>query len=1050
MINRLIEFSLKNRPLILIACLVLVAWGYWALLKTPIDAIPDLSENQVIVYTDWPGRSPQEVEDQITYPLTVNLEGLAGVKDVRSSSAFGFSMINLIFQDDVDLYFARTRVLERLNLASSFLPEGIVPVLGPDATGVGQVFWYTVEGPYDGGTLHSLQDWFIKYQLNSVVGVAEVASIGGWVRQYQIDVAPIKLRGYNIPLSTLVAAVQRSNTNVGAKVLELNDTEEAVRGVGLIKSLDDINNIVVSASGGTPVYVHNVADVHLGPEFRRGVLDKAGREVVGGVVTIRNGANALVVIEAVKQKIKALEPGLPKGVLIVPFYDRSTLIRHSVDTLRTAVSEEIVLVTLAHMLFLWHFRSILIVTLPLPLAVLCSFLFMHYVGISSNIMSLGGIAIAIGVLVDAGIVMTENVLRRAEQYYEAHGEYRSAIEQITLEAAKMVGRPIFFAMAIIILAFVPVFALTGMEGKLFHPLAFTKTFAMVGSTLIAVTLVPVLCTFLIRGKLHREEDNPLMRGLRTVYKPTLSWALRHRRLTLGAAVVVFVGAVLLATTIGSEFMPPLDEETALFMPITDPSISLTKAAEILRWQDKVIAQEPLVESVVGKVGRAESAIDPASINMTETVIVFKPKNQWPSGTTKEMILQRLDEKLRMPGVTNIWTQPIRNRIDMLSTGIRTQVGVKVFGSDLATIEQKAEEIERVLHQVPGAVDLYAERITGAPYLEIKTDRESAARYGINVGEVQDVIETAIGGKNLTTVIDGRQRLPVRVRYARDFREDPEALGRVLVTSSNGAQIPLGEVADIRLVMGPTMISSENGLLRGTVLMNVRGRDAGGFVADAQRAVTRQVKMPPGYYIEWSGQYENEISARKRLQLVIPIVFLIIFLLLYKTYNSFREASHVILAVPFALSGGVFLLKLLGYNFSVAVWVGFIALFGTAVQTGVVMVIYLEEAVARKKAAEGTLTVAGLREAVIEGALLRLRPKVMTVSTIVAGLLPIMWSARTGAEVMKPLATPVLGGMVSSLLLVLIVTPVTFMWLREREIRRGEVAGGPHTPGQVDT
>ncbi|MGE5734578.1 MAG: efflux RND transporter permease subunit [Acidobacteriota bacterium] len=1035
MINRLIEFSLKNRPLILIAYLVIAAWGYRALLKTPIDAIPDLSENQVIVYSDWAGRSPQEVEDQITYPLTTNLQGLAGVKDVRSSSAFGFSMINIIFQDNVDLYFARTRVLERLNLASSFLPEGVVPVLGPDATGVGQVFWYTVEGPYDGGTLHSLQDWFIKYQLNSVQGVAEVASIGGWVRQYQVDVNPMKLRAYNIPLSTVMSAVQGSNTNVGAKVVEVNDTEEAVRGVGLIKSIDDINNIVLNATGGTPVYVRNVAYVHLGPEFRRGVLDKAGKEVVGGVIVTRNGANALQVIEAVKEKIKALEPGLPKGVHIVPFYDRSELIRHSVDTLKTALIEEIILVTLAHVVFLWHFRSILIVTLPLPLAVLCSFLFMHYVGISSNIMSLGGIAIAIGVLVDAGIVMTENVLRRAEQHYEEHGEYRSHIEQITLEAAKLVGRPIFFAMAIIILAFVPVFALTGMEGKMFHPLAFTKTFAMVGSTLIAVTLVPVLCTFLIRGKLHREEDNPIMRGLRGVYKPALSWALRHRVMTLAAAGLVFASAMFLATTIGSEFMPPLNEETALFMPITDPSISLTKAQEILSWQDKVIAQDALVESVVGKIGRAESATDPAPINMAETIIVFKPKNQWPAGTTKEMILARLDDKLRMPGVTKIWTQPIRNRVDMLSTGIRTQVGVKVFGSDLATIEQKSDEIQRVLRQVPGAVDLYAERITGAPYLEIKTNREAAARYGINVGEVQDVIETAIGGKNLTTVIDGRQRLPVRVRYARDYREDPAALGRVLVTASNGAQIPLAEVADIQLVMGPTMISSENGLLRGTVLMNVRGRDVGGFVAEAQRAVARHVKMPQGYYVEWSGQYENEISARKRLQLVIPMVFLIIFLLLYKTYNSFREASHVILAVPFALSGGVFLLKLLGYNFSVAVWVGFIALFGTAVQTGVVMVIYLEEAVTRRGAVDGALTISGLHEAVMQGALLRLRPKVMTVSTIVAGLLPIMWSARTGAEVMKPLATPVLGGMVSSLLHVLIVTPVIFTWLREREIRR---------------
>jgi Cu(I)/Ag(I) efflux system membrane protein CusA/SilA len=1037
MINRLIEFSLKNRPLILLAYLVLAAWGYWALLRTPIDAIPDLSENQVIVYTDWAGRSPQEVEDQITYPLTVNLQGLAGVKNVRSSSALGFSMINIIFQDDIDLYFARTRVLERLNLASSFLPEGVVPVLGPDATGVGQVFWYTIEGPYDGGTLHSLQDWFIKYQLNSVPGVAEVASIGGWIRQYQIDVDPVKLRAYNIPLRTVIEAVQRSNSNVGAKVLEVNDTELAVRGLGLIGSVKDVEDIVLTASAGTPVYVRNVADVHLGPEFRRGVLDKGGKEVVGGVVVIRNGANALQVIDAVKEKIKALEPGLPRGVHIVPFYDRSTLIHHAVDTLKSALIEEIILVTLAHVVFLWHFRSILIVTLPLPLAVMASFLFMHYAGISSNIMSLGGIAIAIGVLVDAGIVMTENVIRHAERYYEEHGEYQSVIGQITLQAAKLVGRPIFFAMTIIILAFVPVFALTGMEGKLFHPLAFTKTFAMVGSTLIAVTLVPVLCTFLIRGKLRREEDNPVMHGLQRIYRPVLGWALRHRVVTLGVAVLIFASAVLLATTIGSEFMPPLDEETALFMPITDPSISLTKAQEILRWQDKVIAQDPLVESVVGKVGRAESAIDPAPINMTETVINFKPKDQWPAGTTKETILARLDDKLRMPGVTNIWTQPIRNRIDMLSTGIRTQVGVKIFGNDLETIEQKATEIEQVLRKVPGAVDLYAERITGAPYLEIKVDREAAARYGIKVGDVQEVIETAIGGKNLTTAIDGRKRLPVRVRYSRDFREDPEALRNVLVADSDGAQIPLSQLADIRMVMGPSMISSENGLLRGTVLLNVRGRDVGGFVSEAQRAVARQVKMPPGYYIEWSGQYENQISAKKRLQLVIPMVFLIIFLLLYKTYNSFKEASHVILAVPFALSGGVFLLKLLGYNFSVAVWVGFIALFGTAVQTGVVMVIYLEEAVERKKAAMGKLTVEGLREAVMEGALLRLRPKVMTVSTVVAGLMPIMWSTRTGAEVMKPLAAPVLGGMVSSLLHVLIVTPVIFTWLREREMRREE-------------
>lgn len=1037
MINKIIEFSMRNRWLVLAVYVGLAAWGYWALLHTPIDAIPDLSENQVIVFTDWAGRSPQEVEDQITYPLTVNMQGLPGVRTVRSSSAFGFSMVNLIFEDNVDVYFARTRVLERLNLASSFLPAGVTPMLGPDATGVGQVFWYTVEGPYDSGTLHSVQDWYIRYQLNSVPGVAEVASVGGFVRQYQIDVDPLKLRAYNIPLRDVLMAVEKSNNNVGAKVVEVSSSEYMVRGLGLIEKLKDIEDIPISAANGTPVYVRNVASVQLGPEFRRGVLDKDGKEAVGGVVVTRYGTNALEVINAVKQKMQEIEPGLPKGVKLVPFYDRSVLIYHAVDTLKHALIEEIILVTLAHILFLWHFRSILVVTIPLPLAVLGSFLFMHGAGISSNIMSLGGIAIAIGVLVDAGIVMTENVIRQAEKYSEEHGDYREHIWEITLNAAKVVGRPIFFAMVIIILAFVPVFALSGMEGKMFHPLAFTKTFAMAGSTILAVTLVPVLCTFLIRGKLHREEDNPVMRVLRGIYQPALRLALRFRLATVAIAMILFAAALYTATTIGSEFMPPLDEETALFMPITDPRISLTKATEVMRQQDRIIAADPAVEMVVGKIGRAETATDPAPTNMAETTIVFKPKDQWPKGTTKDSIIQRLDAKLHIPGVSNIWTQPIRNRIDMLSTGIRTQVGVKVFGPDLKVIEQKSEEIEQVLRRVPGAVDLYAERITGAPYLEIKVNREAAARYGISVSDTQDVIEAAIGGKTLTTTIEGRQRFPVRVRYARDFRQDIDQLKNVLVTGATGTQVPLQEISTINMVMGPSMISSENGLLRGTVLMNVRGRDVGGFVEEASRAVSKNVSMPQGYYIQWSGQFENQISAKKRLEIVIPVVLLIIFVLLYRTYKSWKEAAHVLLAVPFALTGGVFLVKLLGYNFSVAVWVGFIALFGTAVQTGVVMVIYLEEAVARRIALDGKLTRKGLHAAVIEGALLRLRPKVMTVATVVAGLLPLMWSTRTGAEFMKPLAAPVLGGMVSSLLHVLVVTPVIFTWLRERELRKTE-------------
>lgn len=1035
MINRLIEFSVKNRFLILVAYGLLAVWGYWALLSTPIDAIPDLSENQVIVFTGWPGRSPQEVEDQITYPLTVNLQGLPGVRTVRSSSAFGFSMINVLFEDTVDVYFARSRVLERLGLAASFLPMGVVPTLGPDATGVGQVLWYTVDGPYDPGTLRSLQDWFIRFQLNSVPGVAEVGSIGGFVRQYQVDVDPVKLRAYNIPIRMVLEAVQRSNNNVGANVIESNDREFVVRGLGLIHSTGDIENSVVATSNsGIPVYVRNLANVQIGPESRRGVLDKNGIDAVGGVVVMRYGANARQVIQDVKAKIASLETGLPAGVKVVPFYDRSELIDRAVSTLKDSLIEEIVLVTLAHVIFLWHFRSILIVTLPLPLAVLTSFLAMHYFGISSNIMSLGGIAIAIGVLVDAGIVMTENVLRHAEQYNDKHAEYRSHIREIALQGAQLVGRPIFFSMTIIILAFFPVFALTGMEGKLFHPLAFTKTFAMIGATLIALTLVPVLCTFLIRGKLHPEEGNAVMRGLRAPYRPVLDFALRHQALTLCAAAGLFALAVYASTTIGSEFMPPLDEETAMWMPIADPSISLTKAAELMRMQDRIIAEDPAVKMVVGKMGRAETSTDPAPINMNETLITFKPRSEWPKGLTKEDILRRLDDKLRMPGITGIWTQPIRNRIDMLSTGIRTQVGVKVFGKDLHVLEEKSAEIERLLREVPGAVDVYAERTTGAPYLEIAVDREAAGRLGASVGDIQDVIESAIGGKNATFTVEGRERYPVRVRYARDFREDVDSLRDVLVSASDGSQLPLSRVVHIRVATGPSMITSENSLLRGTVLLNVRGTDVGSFVEQAKRLVTRHVMMPPGYYIEWSGEYENQIHAKERLQVVIPIVVLIIFVLLYMTYHSAKEAAHVLLTVPFALTDGVFLIKLLGYNFSVAVWVGFIALFGTAVQTGVVMVTYLQEAVRRKIAESGPLTRATLREAVIEGALLRLRPKVMTVATVVAGLLPIMWSTRTGTEVMKPLAAPVLGGMVSSLLHVLIVTPVIFSWVRERELR----------------
>ena len=1039
MINRIIEFSLKNRFIILAAYLLLAGWGYWALTRTPIDAIPDLSDNQVIVFTDWVGRSPREVEDQVTYPLTTTLQGLPGVRVVRGQSAFGFSMINIIFEDSVDLYWARTRVLERLNLVTKQLPEGVVPTLGPDATGVGQIFWYTVEGNgYNLRDLRTLQDWFIRYQLNSVPGVAEVASVGGYVQQYQIDVDPNRLRAYSIPLSMIVEAVQRSNLNVGGNVVEQNGQWSVVRGVGLINSVADVENIVIGGSGGTPIYVRNVASVQIGNAFRVGVLDRDGKEAVGGVVIARYGVNTLDVINAVKQKIDSLKAGLPQGVQITPFYDRTELILRATHTLKRALIEEIILVTLAHIIFLYHFRSILIVTIPLPLAVLLSFLFMYYIGISSNLMSLAGIAIAIGVLVDAGIVVTENAFR----YLEKRGidpRDRKNVWWTVLESTQLVGRPIFFSMAIIILAFVPVFALTGREGKLFHPLAFTKTFAMVGATVIAVTLVPVLCTILLGGRFHSEDENPVMRALHRVYRPALGWALAHRAITILTAAVLFTGALFLATRIGNEFMPPLDEGDLMYMPVTDAAISADEALKVMQRQDEVLKSFPEVEWAVGKAGRAETSTDPAPINMNETIVHLKPHEQWRPGMTREKLVAEMDEKLSMPGVTNIWTQPIINRIEMLSTGIRTQVGVKIFGTDLDELEKRSREVASALKTIPGAADVYPEQITGAPYVDIQVDRQAAARYGIDVQAIQNVIETGIGETNLTVTIEGRERFPVRVRYAPQFRTSPDTLGRLLVPAPNGAQIPLAQVATIRTVSGPTMISSENGLLRGVVTLNVRNRDVGSFVEEAKRVLNDRVQLPPGYYVEWSGEYENQQRARARLQLVLPIVLAVIFVMLYFTYHSFIEAAHVLLAVPFALTGGIYLLYVLGYNFSVAVWVGFIALFGTAVQTGVVMVIYLNEAVQRKQQDVGNhLTREQLKDAVMEGAVLRLRPKVMTVSTVVAGLLPIMWSTSAGAEVMKPLATPVLGGMLSSLVHVLIVTPVIFFWLREREIKRHAV------------
>jgi Cu(I)/Ag(I) efflux system membrane protein CusA/SilA len=1034
MINRLIELSLRNRFIVIALYVGLAGWGWWALGATPIDAIPDLSDNQVIVFTDWPGHGPQEVEDQVTYPLTVNLQGLAGVRVVRSQSAFGFSMIYVVFEDNVDLYFARARVLERMSLITKVLPPGVTPTLGPDATGVGHVFWYTVESPtLSLRDLRTLQDWFIRYQLNAVPGVAEVASVGGYVQQYQIDVDPNRLRTYNLPLSAIVAAVRDSNLNVGGNVLESNGAWLIVRGVGLIASVEDVKRIVIGGSKGVPIYVEQVADVHIGDAFRVASLVKGTHEAVGGVIVARTGVNTKVVIDAVKARIAQLAPGLPPGVKIVPFYDRSALIEQSVETLRHALLEEIALVTLAHVIFLMHFRSILIVTLPLPLAVLLSFLGMYYAGISSNIMSLAGIAIAIGVLVDAGIVVTENAFRYVEQR-GVDPRDRRLVRQTVLDSTRLVGRPVFFSMAIILLAFVPVFALSGQEGKLFHPLAFTKTFAVLAATIISVTLVPVLCSLLLGGRFHAEEANPVMRLLRRLYQPVLEAALAHRVLTVSLAGVLFVGALAVGRGIGSEFMPPLNEGDLMFMPIADPSISLAENTNIAARQNEILATFPEVEYAVAKVARADTSTDPAPLNMTETIVHLKPRDQWRPGMTLDRLRAEMGRAVQMPGVSNIWTMPIINRIDMLTTGVRSEVGVKVFGTDIGALEDAARRVADVLRRVPGASNVYPEQVSSGQYLNIEIDRTAAARYGIGVADIQQVIETAIGETVLTTTIEGRRRFPVRVRYAAGYRADPQALTQVLVASPQGSQVPLGQLARIEHTRGSAMISSENGLLLATVLLNVQGRDVGGFVEEARQRVSREVSLPAGYYIGWSGRWENQEHARKRLMLVLPLVLLVIFVLLYFTYHSVSEAAHVLLAVPFALTGGVYLLWLFGYNFSVAVWVGFIALFGTAVQTAVVMVIYLQEAVARKRRElGGTLTRAALRDAVVEGALLRLRPKLMMVSTVVAGLLPIMWSTRVGSDVMKPLAAPVLGGMLSSLLHVLVVTPVMFFWVHERRL-----------------
>ena len=1038
MIEKIIDYSARNRVIVLMVFALIIAWGVWSVYRTPVDAIPDLSDNQVIVFTDYPGRSPQVVEDQVTYPLAVNLQGLPQVKAVRASSAFGFSMIYVIFDDKADIYWARTRVLERLNYAASLLPPGVTPTLGPDGTGVGHVYWYTIEGKgYDLEQLRTLQDWFVRYQLNTVAGVAEVASIGGFVREYQIDLDPNRLFAYNVKVADVMEAVKRSNSDVGGRLLEKADAEYLIRGKGYVKSAKDLEDIVVGADmRGTPVYVRNLGTVQLGGAIRRGLLDMNGEgEAVGGIIVMRYGENAKDVIDRVKEKIAALEKGLPPGVKIMVSYDRSDLIERAIHTLKRALTEESVVVSLVVLVFLLHFQSALVIVLTLPIAVLIAFITMKLMGVTSNIMSLGGIAIAIGVLVDAGVIMVENCYRHlSEMPPEERAEKRL---EVIIASARQVGRAIFFSLAIIILSFVPVFLLEGQEGKLFHPLAFTKTFSMVGSALIAITLVPVLMYYFMRGKMPPESANPVSSFFIRFYSPVIRWVLTYKKTTILLNVLALAIAIPMFMSIGSEFMPPLDEGSLLYMPVTLPNISISEAKRLIQVQDKIILSVPEVEHVLGKVGRAETSTDPAPVSMFESIIILKPREKWRPGITTNDIVAELDAKLQIPGVRNGWTQPIINRINMLSTGVRTDLGVKIFGHDLNVLKDLAVQAEGILKTVKGSADVVAERVTGGNYIDIDIDREAAARYNVKVGDIQDIIETALGGEMLTTAVEGRDRFPIRIRYLRDYRDNIPAIQRMLVAGMNGAQVPLSLVTRLTVSTGAPEINSEGGLLRSIVFLNVRGRDMGGFVTEAKEVLEKQLKLPPGYYVAWSGQWENQIRAKQRLQFLVPAGILIIFILLYFTFHSALEASMVMLSVPFALVGGVYLVKALGYNMSVAVWVGFIALYGVAVETGVVMVIYLHEAL-DKRLLKGPVTERDIYDATFEGAVLRLRPKLMTVAVALIGLVPIMWSSGTGADVMKPIAAPMIGGMISSAIHVLIMTPVIFVLMKTRDLRKGKL------------
>lgn len=1037
MIKDLIELAIRKRIFVVLLFGLIGGFSIYSLFSAHVDAIPDIGENQQIVFTEWPGRSPKDIEEQVTYPLSIHLQGLPGVKNVRGMSAFGFSVIYVIFNDDTEFYWSRSRILEKLSTSSSVLPKGVSPKMGPDATGLGQVYWYTLENspgnpnPKSLAELRSIQDYYVKFLLQGAEGVAEVASIGGFVKEYQIDVDPKKLFAFDVHLSALIDAIQNSNIDVGAEVVEEGEREFIVRGKGFFKSLEDIENVVLAIKDKTPIRVKDVADVGLGPAFRRGALDKNGKAVVGGVVTMRYGQNPKEVIEKIKEKLSIVRQGLPKGVELKPFYDRTELIERTLKTVYRALAEEIMITLIVVGFFLMHFRSSLLVSLTLPFGVGISFILMKALDIDSNVMSLAGLVIAIGTMVDMGIIMSENIYSGLSEKPKADKGERI---EIIIRSAREVGPAILTAVLTTVVTFLPVFALSGSEGKLFTPLAWAKTLAMLGAVFVATILIPALSTFFLKGELKPIEKNKVGSFIVAMYRPTLSWLLDRKKLFAICAIGILATGVVAYNRLGKEFMPSLNEGDIMYMPTTTPDVSMTKARELLAYTDMVLNQHPLVEYAVGKLGRAESAIDPAPVSMFETIIKLVPKDEWPAGMDIYDVMDELDASLQVPGLVNSWDFPIQIRVGMISTGIKTQVGVKIFGEDIKVLEDLAAKVGKALEKVKGAYGIYAEKITGKPYIEFNVDRIAASRYGINSGAINQVLQTAVGGMPIGQFFDGRERSPIRVRYKKELRDRIDELKKVLVPSPMGYHIPLEQLTDIKTVTGPAAIQSENGLLRSMVLLNVRDRDLIGFVDEAKELVGKEVEMPEGYSIEWAGQFENQNRANQRLMILVPLSLAINLLIIYLGIGSLRNSAIIFTAIPLAVCGGLIFLWGGDFNTSVAVWVGFIALFGIAVDDGVVMMTYLQESVAKIKPGNWQ----ELKVAIIEAGARRIRPLIMTTCTTVFALLPAIWANSAGSEVIKPMAIPVLGGMVFEFI-TLFAVPLTFAYFENKKINQENIA-----------